>query len=192
MANIVFQAIYIFKRFKIYFDKLRHIRMRKSSQFFYFWEVTNETFLNSLKCSFTLNDHLPSIIFMIPDIMIQKLIFLHLLKILRLKNKNPLEIHFSKTWLRLCVMHICKNCESIFDTVYHIPLILKCGHTFCKDCIKESLDHFEEFSCLNCFYVSSSMEEMTVNHILTDRSSLAFECECIQGRLSKRKSTKPN
>ena len=29
----------------------------------------------------------------------------------------------------------CDNCNIIFDLSTHSPLMLKCGHTFCKRCI---------------------------------------------------------
>jgi RING-type zinc-finger len=32
----------------------------------------------------------------------------------------------------------CQICTFMFDSESHLPLILLCGHTFCKECLKNS------------------------------------------------------
>jgi len=32
----------------------------------------------------------------------------------------------------------CQICTFLFDSEAHLPLILLCGHTFCKECLKNS------------------------------------------------------
>lgn len=43
--------------------------------------------------------------------------------------------NFSPFKIKL-IMFICKFCGEIFNNINVIPRILKCGHTFCEDCIK--------------------------------------------------------
>lgn len=67
----------------------------------------------------------------------------------------------------------CKICEKLFNSDNRQPYILKCGHTFCKICIDKNFFKYKYFSCLNCFYVCLNINDLILNHIITDRSSYA-------------------
>ena len=44
----------------------------------------------------------------------------------------------------------CPLCCEIFDNSNRLPLILpKCGHTYCKDCIKKNFKQENQFQCLS-------------------------------------------
>jgi hypothetical protein len=68
-------------------------------------------------------------------------------------------------------MFYCKSCEADFDSVVNLPLVLQCGHTFCKTCLGQSFRLEGSFRCLNCFYICSESGPLTVNYILCDRTS---------------------
>ena len=45
----------------------------------------------------------------------------------------------------------CDICNNIFDSYIHIPMIAKCGHTFCKKCIlKNNVENEQENNCKSC------------------------------------------
>ena len=47
----------------------------------------------------------------------------------------------------------CTNCYEFFNEDKNIPLNLECGHTFCKDCIKEILKNCLKLECPICRHV---------------------------------------
>ena len=46
-------------------------------------------------------------------------------------NSNYIEKSFLADLLK------CEICNNLFDLNIHIPMVVKCGHTFCKKCILE-------------------------------------------------------
>ena len=46
-------------------------------------------------------------------------------------NSNYIEKSFLAELLK------CEICNNLFDLNTHIPMVMKCGHTFCKKCILE-------------------------------------------------------
>ena len=46
-------------------------------------------------------------------------------------NSNTIEKSFLAELLK------CDICHNLFDLTVHIPMVVKCGHTFCKKCILE-------------------------------------------------------
>jgi hypothetical protein len=69
-------------------------------------------------------------------------------------------------------MFICKYCNEEFDSVNRVPMIMPCGHTFCKSCVLVSINESGKLDCLNCFYVLKDTTLLIINHILNDRTSL--------------------
>ena len=37
----------------------------------------------------------------------------------------------------------CKVCFDLFDDKDHLPLLLGCGHTFCKQCLKNTTNQLK-------------------------------------------------
>ena len=44
-------------------------------------------------------------------------------------QNNYIEKSFLKELLK------CELCDNVFDLNIHIPIVIKCGHTFCKNCV---------------------------------------------------------
>ena len=44
-------------------------------------------------------------------------------------NNNYIEKSFLEDLLK------CELCDNIFDLNIHTPIVIKCGHTFCKNCV---------------------------------------------------------
>ena len=72
-------------------------------------------------------------------------------------------------------MYFCKYCHENFDPVERIPLILNCGHTFCRVCINRSIRHEEFFECFDCTNRISGLTQTVVNYILLDKYFLRSE-----------------
>lgn len=70
-------------------------------------------------------------------------------------------------------MFICKICNIEFNLVTAIPYILRCGHTFCGNCISGSLSAQDFFECSNCVHRISDDSELIPNYILCDKTSMA-------------------
>ena len=51
----------------------------------------------------------------------------------KLKNNEENNNYIEKSFLEELLK--CELCENIFDLNNHLPIIIKCGHTFCKECI---------------------------------------------------------
>lgn len=56
----------------------------------------------------------------------------------------------------------CQICAYMFDTEEHQPLILACGHSFCKECLKKSMGKLKQ-------------AKMQYNSMPNDRTFQAFE-----------------
>lgn len=69
-------------------------------------------------------------------------------------------------------MYICKVCSEEFNLVNTMPYILRCGHTFCECCIATSLANMGVFECANCNYRIGDSQDLIVNHILCDKTSM--------------------
>lgn len=74
-------------------------------------------------------------------------------------------------------MHICKVCSGGFNLVSSVPYILRCGHTFCELCISRALIGSGTFECANCNYSITGIQELIINHILCDKTSVVVDCE---------------
>ena len=66
---------------------------------------------------------------------------------------------------------ICKICKNKFDLNAHRPLIIKCGHTFCKHCILSSKEEENDNLCpldnqKNVFNIESSINNLLIEDIL--------------------------
>ena len=66
---------------------------------------------------------------------------------------------------------ICKICKNKFDLNAHRPLIIKCGHTFCKHCILSSKEEENDNLCAldnqkNVFNIESSINNLLIEDIL--------------------------
>jgi hypothetical protein len=59
---------------------------------------------------------------------------------LNIKENNINSNYIEKSFLAELLK--CEICNSIFDLNIHIPMVGKCGHTFCKKCITEK--HFNK------------------------------------------------
>ena len=69
-------------------------------------------------------------------------------------------------------MFKCKIWENPFEMLRYIPYILRCGHTFCKPCIKKQFEYTSRFNCEGCFYVCHDPDELVINHILCDKTAI--------------------
>lgn len=60
------------------------------------------------------------------------------------------------------------NCSICFE-IFKNPRILLCGHTFCEECLKQSIVNFK-LSCPTCRYKHKSMkvEDYPKNYILIE------------------------
>ncbi|KAK2142659.1 hypothetical protein NP493_4802g00011 [Ridgeia piscesae] len=46
---------------------------------------------------------------------------------------------------------MCLICRNLFDDYDHQPKFLPCHHTFCKDCLREYVQHVgDEIECPSC------------------------------------------
>ena len=64
----------------------------------------------------------------------------------------------------------CKLCKGQFS-LECIPLMLiKCGHTFCKNCVKKSFDYYNGFKCIQCSVFSDDSRNFVYNKILIENA----------------------
>ena len=45
---------------------------------------------------------------------------------------------------------VCPRCECLLNSLYHLPLVVPCGHTFCHVCIEEEYLEKKKFRCDLC------------------------------------------
>ena len=90
----------------------------------------------------------------------------------KLKNNEENNNYIEKSFLEELLK--CELCENIFDLNNHLPIIIKCGHTFCKECILNIHNkkyNKKNYSCpldntLNAFNIDSCVVNLRVELII--------------------------
>ena len=90
----------------------------------------------------------------------------------KLKNSEENNNYIEKSFLEELLK--CELCENIFDLNNHLPIIIKCGHTFCKECILNIHNkkyNKKNYSCpldntLNAFNIDSCVVNLRVELII--------------------------
>ena len=69
-------------------------------------------------------------------------------------------------------LYYCQVCQNEFDTQTHLPLLFKCNHFFCKNCIEVHFLSSDGIKCPNDGYIASSLSECEVlTNIIPAKSS---------------------
>ena len=90
----------------------------------------------------------------------------------KLKNNEENNNYIEKSFLEELLK--CELCENIFDLNNHLPIIIKCGHTFCKECILNIHNkkyNKKNYSCpldntFNAFNIDSCVVNLRVELII--------------------------
>ena len=66
---------------------------------------------------------------------------------------------------------ICQCCKFAFDSIEHLPYLLKCGHFFCKKCLEENFTDNEGIKCPIDGLVAHSIKELKLlNNLIIDKN----------------------
>lgn len=70
----------------------------------------------------------------------------------------------------------CNFCEGVIDR----PVILKCNHIYCAECLIKSVSNVQEVSCQRCAFVANEPSDIQPPHniILHSLGSLQVICSC--------------
>jgi hypothetical protein len=75
---------------------------------------------------------------------------------------------------------MCKICFEPYDTQNYKPLVLKCGHTFCRDCISKSF---------NQGHVICPMDKQKLSYLNLEEIGRNWDIqECMDLYVSKQKA----